>query len=361
MTDRSSEILCERLGAAKRPEDIFGAFADGPLDGQLKALKHLFREFVKLVHPDQNPTLPLAARYFVLLTSFWREAESLLKVGTYGKERRVVLATLRSKSNAYEVLDTYRVGEVADLLLAETEAKARRLLKIVRIPSDNDLLDTEARALGELLKKTDKKAELFLKYLPNLVEAFTLIEDRKHRRVNVFEVAEGFFSLAEIRSAYPDGLDARDVAWMLRRTFGILGWIHSHDYVHGAALPEHILVHPADHGAKLVGWSYSVRKGQRITAISASRKAMYPASVLKKEPAKFALDVQMTAESAILLLSEKNGTLKSDVPKEIGTFLSGARSGAVKDGWDAYRDFDSVLTRVYGKRKYRPLAMPPRV
>ena len=148
---------------------------------------------------------------------------------------------------------------------------------------------------------------------------------------------------------------------MIRRAFEGIGWVHDRGYVHGAMLPEHVIVHPTEHGARLVGWSYSVRKGQRLTAISAARKSMYPASVMKREPATPVLDVQMLGGCATLLLSDKKGKLRSDVPGEVSTFLNACRSGKVKDGWDAYRAFDLVLGKCYGKRQYRAFAMPPQL
>lgn len=356
--DRSVEILCEHLKRAAQPEDIFGAIADGALDDRLTMLRHRFNEFVRLIHPDKNPGLKDAGQHMQRLTTLRHEAETCLKADTYGKARRVVHGVLRSRLGAYTVLGVHRVGEVADLFMAETEAGKRCLLKVARQPSDNDLLDIEARTLRELHAKTDEKSRFFQRYLPLLSDAFPLIEAGKHRRVNVLDLAEGFFSLAEIRTAYPGGLDARDVAWMLRRCLEVLGWVHVSGLVHGAVLPEHLLVHPTDHGAKLIGWSYSVQAGQRITAISAQRASMYPASVRNREPATPVVDVKLLGQTAALMMSDERGRLRSDVPAQVATFVSACKTGKFKEAWEAYHEYNGVLTKCYGKRVYRALAMP---
>jgi serine/threonine protein kinase len=291
-----------------------------------------------------------------------KEAENLLQTGAYGKVRKAVVeAVLKSRTGVYKVHKEYRVGEVADLFLGETDKGQKCLLKVVRHPSENDLLDFEARTLAELHKQTGDKAKTFQKYLPKLLDSFPLIEGGKHRRVNVLDVAEDYVSLAEIHAAYPDGIDPRDAAWMIRRVFEVLGWIHELGYVHGAVLPEHVLVHPTGHGARLVGWSYAVKTGQRLLAVSALRKDMYPPSVMSRKPATPVLDVQLVRECATILLSDKNGLLRADVPKALSAFLTKCKSGKVLDGWDAYREYNEVLKKCYGKREYRAFAMPTSV
>jgi hypothetical protein len=377
MIDPSTTVLCEHLRTAKRPEDIFGPISEGPITQRLLACKHLFNDFIVLIHPDRNPGLPDAGAHVARLMAFRSEAEKLLRDGTYGKPRKAtVTASLRSRKGTYTVLSEFRVGEVADLFIGELGGK-RCLLKIVRQPTDNDLLDNEAKMLSELHRRTDEKSKVFQKYLPKLLDSFSLIAAGRHRRVNVLDIAEpeaeyvrrlkekkgvdvqgDYYSLAEIRRAYPDGLDARDVAWMIRRTFEGLGWVHSVGYVHGAVLPEHVLVHPLEHGARLVGWSYAVREGARLSAVSASRKNMYPSGVFRREPTKHSLDVQLAGECAVLLLSDKKGKLRSDVPADIAAFFTKCRAGKIGDGWEAYLAFDEVLKSVYGKRAYRTFEMP---
>lgn len=269
-----------------------------------------------------------------------------------------VHAVLRSRLGVYSAYEVHRVGEVADLLVATYENEngpdQRCLLKVARSGHDGDLLDTESRVLGELHTKTDEKSKFFRKYLPALIDSF----DVEGRRVNVLDMAEEYVSLAEIRDAYPGGIEVLDAVWMLRRAFEVLGWVHAQGYVHGAVLPEHVLVHPVDHGAKLVGWSYAVRSGSALVAVSAFRKGMYPESILRRSQATPALDVAMAAETAEMLISDESLRLRADVPQPISAFLARCRLRLVPDGWTAYREYDEILKQLYGKRRYRKFAMP---
>jgi len=361
MMDRSTALLCGRLRTARKPEDVFGPIAEGPLSERLLAVKHVFNNFVVLLHPDRNPDVTDAGQHVARLKDLRAAAEKLLKDGTYGKPRRATLtAVLRSRAGTYKVLEEFRVGDIADLFIGETD-ETRCLLKVVRQPRDNDLLDIEARTLAALHGETGEKATVFQKYLPKLLDSFALIESGgRQRKVNVLNVADGYYSLAEVREAYPDGLDTRDAAWMIRRAFEVLSWIHDLGYVHGAVLPEHVLVHPQKHGARLVGWSYAVRTGMRLTAISASRKDMYPASVLRREPATPALDIQLAGQCALLLLSDRVGKLRADVPKDVVTFFEHCCKGKTENGAEAYCTYDELLKKNFGKRTYRAFAMPSR-
>jgi hypothetical protein len=74
--------------------------------------------------------------------------------------------------------------------------------------------------------------------------------------VIVYRWRSGFqHTLADVKRAHPDGVDGRTAVWMWRRILELLAWLHASDVAHGAVLPEHVLVHPRDHGAVLVGWS----------------------------------------------------------------------------------------------------------
>lgn len=146
---------------------------------------HLRRALAKSLFRCQRPL----SRILTALVALRAEADQLLKDGTYGKPRKpVIVASLTSSKGTYKLLELHHAGEVADLYLAEL-AGERCLLKIVRAPSDNDLLDNEARVLHELHARTDTKSRVFQKYLPRLRDTFALIESGRHRRVNVLDLA----------------------------------------------------------------------------------------------------------------------------------------------------------------------------
>jgi hypothetical protein len=58
------------------------------------------------------------------------------------------------------------------------------------------------------------------------------------RRANVIGRLTGFRTLAQVRAAYPRGVDPRDAAWMWRRLLVAVGAAHRAGVIHGAVLPE---------------------------------------------------------------------------------------------------------------------------
>lgn len=352
------ELLIARIQGAKKPEDVFGDVPDGPIPDRVRAMTRIFHVIAATIHPDRNPGAKNLGAVMTTLVGFRHEAEKLLQEGTYGTKRAVVVkATLTSKLGEYVLSHELCRGDVATLYLGQFKSQ-EVLVKVTRAPGDSDLLDIEAKALTYLRKQTGDTAKTFQKYYPKLLDSFVVVDSGKHRRVNVFPHLPGYRSLAEVRTAYPNGIDPRDAAWMLRRAFEGVGYAHELGRVHGACLPEHILIHPEGHSAQIVGWSYSVKSGQRLTAVSAHRKAMYPPSVFRKEPAKPVVDVQMLGECANFLVVDSSGKMPTSTPKPIQDFFGSCRSGKIVNAWTAYRQYDTVLKSVYGKRSFREFTMP---
>jgi serine/threonine protein kinase len=127
-------------------------------------------------------------------------------------------------------------------------------LKIGREVRDNDLLENEI-AILQYLYPPGTKDEKFFRYLPKL-HASGHLPDRRH--VAVFPLMEGYLPVSDILTAYPKGIDFRDMVWMYKRLLAGLGFAHAMGVVHGAVLPPHVLVHPTGHGAKIIDWSYAL-------------------------------------------------------------------------------------------------------
>jgi serine/threonine protein kinase len=175
---------------------------------------------------------------------------------------------------------------------------------------------------------------------------------------------EGFLTLAEILKAYPSGIDFRDMVWMFKRTLVGIGFAHKNGVVHGAILPTHVLVHPTDHGAKLIDWSFAVEAGDHIHGISGGYRDYYPSEVFDKEKALPATDIYMAAKCCVALLGGNVATneMPATVPAEVQAFLQRClvknASRRPQDAWDLHVEFDTLLKEVVGKPSYRKFEMP---
>src|SRR5262249_891785 len=151
-------------------------------------------------------------------------------------------------------------------------------------------------------------------------------------------------------------LDFRDVVWMVKRLLVVLGFVHRRGFVHGAVLPPHLLVHPVDHGARLVDWCYAVPPGQRVRALSVAYRDLYAPEIAAKQPVTPQTDIYMAARCALALVG------RTHVPRALRTFFETclARSPARRpdDAWKLHDELEELLRRLVGPPRYRRLRMP---
>jgi hypothetical protein len=306
-----------RIEAARRPADLFGS--DSP---------RTYRRLARLTHPDARPGDARAARAFAKLAALWRQHR-----GDQGPGRLVARGDL---ANLYET----RQG----------------LLKLPRDPADNDLMEREAAALTRLRACGDRR---FLPYVPRLLEVQRHRDPRSgaRRHANVLERLHGFHSLAEVHRAFPDGVDPRDVAWMWRRLLVAVGFAHRAGVVHGAVLPEHVLIHPGQHGLALLDWCYSVsdHTPDHVPAIVERYRHWYPPEVLGRRAAGPSTDIYLATRCMTQLMG-------AWAPKPLITFARGCALPNPKrrphDAWLLLGELDELLERLYGPRRFRPFTMP---
>ncbi|GAA3395994.1 molecular chaperone DnaJ [Cryptosporangium minutisporangium] len=242
-------------------------------------------------------------------------------------------------------------GDLADLYGVRS-ADGLALLKVARDPADNDLLATEAEALRRPIDGQ------YRAYFPRLVETLR-VEDPdtgEQRAANVLEFCDGFVSLADVARAYPDGLDPRDAAWMWRRLLVGLGAAHQAGLVHGAVLPEHVLIHPGEHGLVLVDWCYAVTQpGGYVPALVARYRDAYPPEVTDRKPATPATDLYLASGLMLRLMGGR-------VHPALRRFATGCRLSAPRmrpqDAWRLLAELDELLHTLYGPRRFRPFSIP---
>jgi hypothetical protein len=292
-----------------------------------------YRRLARLLHPDRVPPIdrPQATEAFVRLTTLWRGGQG---------------AVIHTRDADYQLGVRAYAGDLADLY----DVGADRVLKLPRRPANNDLMEREARALRLLADQGDPR---YLPYVPRLVDSFRHRDTAtgERRRVNVVAAAPGLRSLAEVRSAYPDGVDPRDAAWMWRRLLVALGFAHRAGVVHGAVLPGHVLIQPAEHGVVLVDWCYSAAGGELIPAIVPTYADWYPAEVRDRREPGPGTDIAMASRCMTWLMAGR-------APRELRRFAGGCALPSPRrrpdDAWRLLAEFDELLEDLYGPRKFRP-------
>jgi hypothetical protein len=238
-------------------------------------------------------------------------------------------------------------GDIANLY-----ATSGGLLKIARDPADNDLMRHEAAALRQLTGVQDR----FRAYFPQLIRAERHTDPGTGlaRRANVLARLDGFRTLAEVGAAFPDGVDPRDAAWMWRRLLVAVGASARAGVIHGAVVPEHVLIHPGQHGLVLADWCYSVPTG-RLRAAPARYRSWYPPDVLAGQPAGPDLDIWLATRCMTQLTGPR-------LPAPLAAFARGCRLASPRrrppDAWALLAELDDLLGQLYGPRRFRPFAIP---
>lgn len=305
--------------------------------------KEILKNAMRLLHPDKYP----------------RDAEKEEATKAFARLQELLAEESSKASNVFDVttkLRTYNVsglaytGTVANLYNCRYARNGKMkdgLLKLPRNVRDSDLIQAEGKALKEILKSEDDRKNFF----PRFEEMFKYRDKttKKDRTALVLRKLPGFVSLAEIKTVFPDGLDTRDLAWAWRRSLGALSLLQEINIVHGAVLPEHILIQPEQHGVLLIGLTSTVASGSAVK-ILAGEKEFYAPEILNKEPATMATDIYM-------LHKTMESMLRADAPLQFRAFIKGCTFERPKvrpqDPLSILAEFDELLERLYGPRKFR--------
>ena len=353
--------LYRTVTTARRPAEVFGPL-DGQLSSQLPQLARAFRNLVRVAHPDHCPGDQRRAEQTFQHLQAWRQrAEEELRAGIYGYAMPPVTVALRT--GTYEIHEPLKAGDYYTRYRCTTSPMKPGedlQLKVVRDVRDNELLRHEAHVLRRLAGVPAQARH----YFPRLVESFVWKDSAASRQALLLAAPAKLYSLANIRSAYPAGLDPRDAAWMFNRTLEALWFAHQQNLVHGAVLPPNLHVSLEDHGLILDDWALAVEPGEALTAISNLYAAWYPIETRRRAPATPATDLFLATRCLVYLLGGDpvTGQLPPSIPAPFHRFVTGCLLPSPvyrpQDAGALREEFGELLQSLYGPRTFRPLAMP---
>ncbi len=374
--DNELKHLASRLRRATTPEQVFGRLEGSREEKSKQAVKEYYR-LAKIAHPDYHPEdTDLAVETFGALSDWWQRAQKELTEGTYGVvagSHSTDHVQFHAGKHTYSIGRQFAQGEICCLYhcTRKDSNPEQSAFKIVVDPRDNDLVANEATVLRHLWGA--KEWTKFRSYLPEIYDSFICRDSASAlRQVNVLAFLGGFYSLNEVKKAYPDGVDPKDVAWMWRRLLVVLGLAHANRVIHGAVLPDHILIHPDLHGLVLVDWSSSFicndPEGwdRRLRVVSRAYEPWYPPEVVQGDPFRPGADIYMAARCMVYLMGGNplNGELPSHIPEALVRFFQGCSLPGPKrrpqDAWQLLEEFDALIQHLWGPRTFRPFHINPR-
>jgi hypothetical protein len=369
MMNSELTLIAIRLEQASTPEEVFGEL-QGKGSERAANLKKVYHQLARIAHPDIYHSAEehsLAQVAFADLTRWFDQAGEKIRAGIYG-ETGAAEIILSTATRTYVLAGNCIETDSFNLYPGYFENGVHRAavtLKIPRDPQDNDLAQTEARILQILL--SGKAADKFSAYIPNLIDSFLYEKGGVVRQANIFERQMGWYSLEEVHAAYPGGIDPKDMAWMWRRLLVSLGFAHINGVIHGAVLPKNIWILPEQHGLRLDGWWSAVfhpeETGERIPAMLPEYAGWYPGEVTRQETPVCGTDLDMAAKCMIYLLGSDpiQVSFPNTTPEKIRAFLKGCtlpgKRARPQDAWALKEEFDDLLKRLWGERKFHPFYM----
>ena len=229
-------------------------------------------------------------------------------------------------------------------------------IKVLAASADADLMRREWNTLKKLQRSTERGAHHFVTRLPSPI-AHGLVSADRDRTASVFGWKSGFVhTLEDVRREHPSGVPGPVVVWILKRLLELLDFVHRSGFVHGAVTPDHILVHPYDHGAMLVGWTLATPWYPGAASRLPARPSKWLELYDGETSATPALDIAMACRSVQRVTG---GVLPEMLRLDpVSRVIKRGMSGRVSDAWQLREDLVAASRDVHGPPAYNPLSMP---
>jgi len=237
---------------------------------------------------------------------------------------------------------------------------------MLRAHEDRDRLAHEHDVLRALQRATQRGSEHFTRLMPQPIAhgegRLGLHGHEGPRLVTVLGWASGFVhTFRDVRAAYPSGVPATAAVWLWKRVLETLAWMHEVGFVHGAILPEHLLVHARDHGVRLVGFSSATSTGQPLSAFPRDAEAFYPRAAWEGGGVTASLDLSMSARCVLFALGADDRRVSRAVPPPLAALLQSVSADDAdgrRDAWALVAELDAAAREAFGPPRYVPFAMP---
>lgn len=248
---------------------------------------------------------------------------------------------------SYVVEGPLGTGDSAQVYRARWAMRLGELvyLKLLTAQADADLMRNEWTTLGALRRSRAEASERYISRLPAPV-AHGLVTTDTPRLASIFGWLPGFsHTLSSVEREHFQGVDGRIGVWMLTRLLELLGFVHHSGFVHGAVTPDHVLIHPRDHGATLIGWTLAQTHAGSppLRGKPQQWKELY-GSASRAEPA---LDIAMACRTVA------RAARFEGAPREV---VENGESGC-DDAWSLAERIRAASRQTYGPPAYHPLLL----
>lgn len=258
-------------------------------------------------------------------------------------------------------------GEISDVYRAERARwpTERVLVKVLRDRRNAARFDHEWDVASELQGSEAQGAAVLASRLPQPVARGEVREGSfAGAKALIFRWASGFLhTFEDVRRQYPSGIEPRASLWVWRRVLETLAFLHSAGVVHGALVPQHLLVQENEHGVRLVGLSRAGHVDEPGAEVPPACEPFYegiPAGG-RLVPS---LDVKLSARCIASLLGgdPKTGAVPARVPVRLADTVRSVASADHGNGtlaaWELREQLGALAREAFGVPTFCPIAMP---
>lgn len=268
--------------------------------------------------------------------------------------------TVEVGGEAWILLAPVARGEISDVfqVVRQRWPGERALLKVLRERADAPLFEQEWRALTQLAASDGPGLAILRSRLPQPIRCEPQPSSGSPRMLLGW--APGFeHTFEHVRAALPAGVEARAALWMWRRVLEILSALHKNGLVHGAVLPQHLLVERGEHGVRLVGFSCAGAPGAALLALCQAYERCYPRALLDGGQLLPQHDVSMSARAIQFVLgADAGGRVPSGVPAPLAELLESVANGRGElEAWALRERLGALAQQLFGRPTFCPLEL----
>ncbi len=216
-------------------------------------------------------------------------------------------------------------GDKCDVFRARTDSETPELVivKALACEEDADLFRSEIAVARRFQTFDDVSSEFFRQFVPDVADAGTVaFPDGTSAPAVAYRNAHQFdWTVADILREYPKGIHPKDVVWMTNRVCDLLAWIHGKRIVHGAIVPDHLVIKCETHSVRIVDWGYASGIGQPLRAMSVANGVYYPDALRPETRVDVTHDLAMACRVGIALLGGNPAT--GQTPRRVPTIDEG--------------------------------------
>jgi len=163
-----------------------------------------------------------------------------------------------------------------------------------------------------------------------------------------------------VRGVYQDGISPVSSIWVWRRILEVLAMMRRGGFVHGAILPNHLLIQSGEHGVRIVGFSCADVQDAPLRLVCSDFEDFYPAAALDSKILTAAMDIVMSARCVTYLLGGTTVDVPNRVPPRLADLLrrmATADDHIDVDAWQLRNEVGEVGRALFGPPAFHPIEL----